>query len=166
MSRHTSPDPRDALRDRAAALEANRLGDSLVKLGRLVFEHTVDRLRARGFDGVRFSFTALLPHLDRERGTRLTDLAARMDISKQAAGQMVSQLETLGYVARSPDPEDGRARLVELTEGGYRVLLAGLEVFAELEAELEQELGNDLMSAFRSGANHSRQFLQTMNKKD
>jgi len=166
MDDDKTQDLRTRLRAETAALEAERLGDSLVKLGRLVFERTVERLRARGFEGVRFSFTALLPHLDRERGTRLTELAARMDISKQAAGQMVAQLEKLGYVQRRPDPADGRARLVELTERGYRVLLAGLEVFAELEAELEEELGPQLMSSFRGGAARSRDFLGNMSRRD
>ena len=156
-------DAREQLREQTAELEAQRVGDSLVKLGRLVFERTVERLRARGFAGVRFSFTALLPHIDRQRGTRLTELASRMDISKQATGQMVAQLELLGYVQRRPDPEDGRARLVELTEQGYRVLLAGLEVFGEIESELQAELGVELMSSFRRGAERSLSFLQEMN---
>jgi DNA-binding MarR family transcriptional regulator len=155
-------DARAQLREQAAQLEAQRVGDSLVKLGRVVFERTVERLRARGFAGVRFSFTALLPHLDRQCGTRITELASRMDISKQATGQMVAQLELLGYVQRRPDPDDGRARLVELTEQGYRVLLAGLDVFGEIESELEQELGVELMSAFRTGAERSLRFLEEM----
>ena len=48
-------------------------------------------------------------------GTRLVDLAAQARVTKQTAGHLVDQLEKAGYVERSPDPADGRARLVRLT---------------------------------------------------
>jgi len=150
-----------ALRARAAQLETERIGHTLVKLGRLIFVRTVERLRSRGFAHLRIGFTTLLPHLDRDRGTRVTELAARMDITKQAVGQMVAQLETAGYIRRRPDPDDGRARLVELTESGFEVLLAGLEVFAELEAEMNAELGPAAMHDFRRCAQISKTLLET-----
>ena len=85
-----------------------------------------------------------------------------MGVTKQAAGQMVTQLEQAQLVTRRPDPQDGRARRVELTTQGFEVLLAGLEVFAELEAELEEALGSERMDAFRSSADQSRRYLESL----
>jgi DNA-binding MarR family transcriptional regulator len=158
-------DPQDALatlRSQASALEAKRLGDTLVKLGRLVFQRTIERLRERGYPELRMGFTTLLPHLDRVHGTRVTVLAERMGVTKQAAGQMVKQLEEAGHVSRQPDPADGRASLVSLTASGFAVLLAGLEVFAELESELEQVLGTAQMSDFKHAAQTSLEALETL----
>ncbi|HWO93948.1 MAG TPA: MarR family transcriptional regulator, partial [Dehalococcoidia bacterium] len=57
-------------------------------------------------------------HLPAE-GARLTDLARAAQITKQSMGYLVDHLEERGYVKRVPDPEDGRARLVQLTDKGY-----------------------------------------------
>ena len=51
-------------------------------------------------------------------GTRLTALAESAGMSKQAMGQLVDDLERLGYVERVPDPADGRAKIVRLTRRG------------------------------------------------
>src|SRR5215470_12409074 len=48
----------------------------------------------------------------------VNDLAARLQISKQGAGQIVDDMQRRGYVQRRPDPSDGRARLVSLSERG------------------------------------------------
>jgi len=41
-------------------------------------------------------------------GSRLTDLARRANMSPQAMGELVDELEQLGYVVRRPDPTDRR----------------------------------------------------------
>ena len=59
----------------------------------------------------------LLPHLSRD-GIRPTELARRVDVSKQAVGQALADLAARRLVELVPDPADGRARLVRLTETG------------------------------------------------
>ncbi|MFF0343567.1 MarR family winged helix-turn-helix transcriptional regulator [Kribbella sp. NPDC004875] len=49
---------------------------------------------------------------------RLSDLAARLELDASTASRHVRSLEQLGLVRRSPDPDDGRAFRVELTEQG------------------------------------------------
>ncbi|TCO48315.1 DNA-binding MarR family transcriptional regulator [Kribbella antiqua] len=49
---------------------------------------------------------------------RLSDLAGRMELDASTASRHVRSLEQLGLVRRSPDPDDGRAFRVELTEQG------------------------------------------------
>src|SRR3954465_10590325 len=51
-------------------------------------------------------------------GDRLTSLADRAGMTKQAVGEVASELEGIGYVERVPDPSDGRAKIIQLTEEG------------------------------------------------
>ncbi|MEY9876119.1 DNA-binding MarR family transcriptional regulator [Streptacidiphilus sp. MAP12-33] len=68
---------------------------------------------------------AFLVRLDEAGASRPSELAAYFHIGKATAGRQLTCLETLGLVTRRPDPEDGRAHLLELTpEGVTRVLAA------------------------------------------
>lgn len=82
-------------------------------------------------------------------GSRLTDLAEQAGITKQTAGFLVDQLERGGYVERAPDPVDGRARLVRITERGARSVAASARVVAEVEAEWTAHLGARRMEQLR-----------------
>lgn len=119
----------------------------LFKAARLVNERALERVRAQspGID-VRPAHTALFPHIDLD-GTRITTLAARTGITKQAVGQLVDDLEGMGLVHRVPDPSDGRARLVCFTDPGRQALLHGLGVLTTLQAELGLAIGPDRMDA-------------------
>jgi DNA-binding MarR family transcriptional regulator len=63
---------------------------------------------------------------------RLSDLAARMELDASTASRHVRALEQLGLVRRSPDPDDGRAFRVELTEEGIEQWEAGARRRMEL----------------------------------
>ena len=49
-------------------------------------------------------------------GSRPGELAEAAQLSKQTLGSILDQLEAAGYVTRVPDPTDGRARLVTITD--------------------------------------------------
>ncbi len=49
---------------------------------------------------------------------RATDLAGYIGVGKATMSRQLRALETLGFVAREPDPDDGRAWLIHLTEQG------------------------------------------------
>jgi DNA-binding MarR family transcriptional regulator len=66
----------------------------------------------------------------------LARLAELLDVTKQAAQQTVDDMESAGLVERSPDPGDGRRKLVGLTDEGRRVRATALGVSAALEAEI------------------------------
>lgn len=111
------------------------LGHLLSRSGRLLNEEAVAAVRAAGYPEVRDSWVGLLMHLEPE-GVRSSVLAERLDITRQAAGQLVSELEKTGYLERVPDPTDGRAKLVRMTERGFGAWLTGLDVLRTIEAEL------------------------------
>ncbi len=75
------------------------------------------------------------------KGARLTELADWLAISKQACNQTVNQMESLGYLARIPDPADGRAKLVVLTERGRQLVADGARLIGEVEAEFVELIG-------------------------
>ena len=49
---------------------------------------------------------------------RVTSLATLLGVDAPTVTRKVQQLERLGYVARDPDPDDGRASLIRLTHSG------------------------------------------------
>lgn len=123
-------------------------GDGL-HLGRLLLlghrdfaERAGAKLRDRGHRGLGPAHTGILAHFDRD-GTRITTLAERARITKQAAGQLVADLERQGYVARAADPADRRAVLVRFTETGRRFLHDAAQVKDEIETEYRSLLGED-----------------------
>ena len=49
---------------------------------------------------------------------RASDLAAHIGVGRGTMSRQLSRLESLGFIARRPDPEDFRGQLLTLTEGG------------------------------------------------
>jgi DNA-binding MarR family transcriptional regulator len=82
-------------------------------------------------------------------GTRLTDLAEQAQVTKQAAGALVDELERAGYVTRAPDPTDNRARLVCIAERGAAAIEAASSVVAEVEAQWAAHVGARQMAQLR-----------------
>ena len=76
-------------------------------------------------------------------GDRLTELADRARMTKQAVGEVVSELEALGYVERVPDPADGRAKLIRLTERGQAAYELGYEIFAGIQQSWADRYGSE-----------------------
>ncbi|HEY8582051.1 MAG TPA: MarR family transcriptional regulator, partial [Capillimicrobium sp.] len=91
------------------------------------------------------------------RGATGTRIAEALGITKQAAGQMVDELERLGYVRREPDPADARRKLVRLTDRGEDALRQSAAVFDELRDEWAAALDDPaalerLTATLRAGA--------------
>jgi DNA-binding MarR family transcriptional regulator len=74
-------------------------------------------------------------------GMRLTDLARGANITPQAMGELVDELEDLGYVERRPDPTDRRAKLIVLTDRGKQSIAAGIATIGGLEDQITAILG-------------------------
>jgi DNA-binding MarR family transcriptional regulator len=56
-------------------------------------------------------------------------------------GELVDELEGLGYVARGPDPTDRRAKLITLTESGRQCVAAGIDTIGDIERRITEALG-------------------------
>jgi DNA-binding MarR family transcriptional regulator len=69
---------------------------------------------------------------------RLSDLAASIGLDASTVSRQIKQLETLDIVERTPDPADGRASLVGLTESGRATVQAAFERrFKRIQGVLE-----------------------------
>lgn len=98
-----------------------------------------DRVAAAGYADLRpvhgLAFQAL-----GAQGATGTELAARLGITKQAAGQIVDDLERRGYLRREPHPAGGRRKLVVLTDAARRHLAVAGDLLHTLEDELAERL--------------------------
>jgi len=100
----------------------------------------IDAVRAAGYDDITLAQARVAARIA-DGGSRLTDLAAAAQVTKQTAGALVDQLERGGYVERVVDPTDARAKLVRFAARGRAVLEVALEVEQEVLAEWTAHLG-------------------------
>lgn len=110
-------------------------------------------LAAAGFADLRSHHTPLFMVID-PAGTRPSDLARRAHLTKQAMGEQLTYLLDRGYLEQLPDPSDGRAKLVRLTERGWAAVAAGEAVVNAFDAWLDGEVGADQVQATRRLLGH------------
>ncbi|HET9494741.1 MAG TPA: MarR family transcriptional regulator [Chloroflexia bacterium] len=91
----------------------------------------------------------LFRHLHSE-GSRITDIAEQAQLTKQHIGNLVDYLEERGYVERIPDPTDGRAKLVRLTDKGRELERTAEDILDRLETRLATRLGPERYAALRA----------------
>lgn len=115
---------------------------------RAVETRVMEALAAVGADDITLAQSRLMQRLD-PRGMRLTDLAEQARVTKQTAGALVDQLERAGYVVRTPDPSDARARLVTLSDKGSAVCRTAGEEVARVEDEWRKYLGERRFTQLR-----------------
>jgi DNA-binding MarR family transcriptional regulator len=129
-------------------LRQQHIGRLLLRAHRAFSMRANEKLHARGHAGLSLVHTTLFAHLDLA-GTRITTLAERVGVSKQAVGSLVQELEQRGYVARSVDPVDRRATLVTLTQAGWQFIQDAHQVKREIEGEYMRVLGEERMQMLR-----------------
>jgi DNA-binding MarR family transcriptional regulator len=74
-------------------------------------------------------------------GSRLTELARGANMTPQAMGELVDELEEMGYLVRRPDPTDRRAKLIVLTSTGRDCVAAGITTIRGIEQRITDTLG-------------------------
>ena len=84
---------------------------------------------------------SILPYID-PRGTKQTVLTQRIGLTKQAVQQMVDDLEREGVVARRPDPDDGRAKIIVFTEKGVQAQQDAEQIKRRVEADIRARIGD------------------------
>jgi DNA-binding MarR family transcriptional regulator len=83
------------------------------------------------------------------RPMTVSELATRLEISKQGAAQIVDDMERRGYVERAPDPDDRRARLVRLSARGERALATARRFHRDYERRLVRVHGKEAVRMLR-----------------
>ncbi|MGW1895599.1 MarR family winged helix-turn-helix transcriptional regulator [Streptomyces sp. NPDC002004] len=128
--------------------EAMALSAALLAAAGELTQRINDGVVARGFEGVRpahgFAFARLAPD-----GATVTELAAHLGVTKQAASQLVDEIVRKGYAERRPHPGDARARLVVLTAHGRDCTRAAEEAAAEVVQGWTELLGESEVRVLR-----------------
>jgi len=119
----------------------------------LAYQGFVDELHAdmatHGHDDLGRSDGLVFRMLDAGPRT-VSDLATRLEITKQGAAQIIEDMERRGYVVRRPDPADARARLVELSERGRAALEVARAFHRSYERRLVRVHGRESLDAVRT----------------
>ena len=120
-------------------VDVRRMSRHLIGLSTAMRTRMSSGLRGRGHD-LRPSTAQVIPNLPLE-GLRISELAARLRLTLQRTGQLVSELEEVGYVERVPDPTDGRAKRVVFSPRGLELIRDIDEITREITDSFANSLG-------------------------
>jgi DNA-binding MarR family transcriptional regulator len=108
----------------------------------------LERLHERGFDDLETAHVNVLLYPG-PQGSRPSELAARLGMSKQAVNYLLGELERRGYLERRADPDDLRSRRIVLTERGESAGKVMREAVTDVEREWETSLGRRRFAELR-----------------
>ncbi|OBH06922.1 MarR family transcriptional regulator [Mycobacterium sp. E1747] len=134
----------DAVRD----FQSNSLQRHAIDFGEWMTRASLVRAQRLGHSQLRPAHARLLVYLD-WKGSRVSDLAVALGVTKNAVSQLVNELESLGYLERAPHPVDGRAKIVRYTDFGHELLRDGLAISTALDGEVVNIIGADRFELLR-----------------
>lgn len=110
----------------------------------------LDATLKRDADVTYFEFQAMLKISENPNASRrMTDLSEATSMSLSHLSRVITRLEKKGFVARIPDPNDGRATFAALTPAGQRAVQAGHPGYiAELRRIFFDNLSDDELEVF------------------
>ena len=93
-----------------------------------------------GHNHLRLGFSPYITLLG-EQDRRQTDLADALLISRQACNQAVKQIEIAGYITRTADSQDGRAKQLSLSPQGVRLRRDGIRIVTRMDTRFTEITG-------------------------
>lgn len=125
------------------------IGQLLVRMLRSFRVDLYRRAQEAGYGDIREAHLQVFGSID-WAGTRLTELAARSNMTRPAMAELVDELQQAGYLDRRPDPSDGRAKLIRPTRKGRRVLAQALRAVEDIEHGYAETVGAERFDALAS----------------
>jgi DNA-binding MarR family transcriptional regulator len=116
---------------------------------RAVMDQIHEQLATEGYDDVRPAHGFAFHFLSHRSGATAVELGEHLGITKQAAVQLVDELEKRGYVERRPHPTDRRSRLISLTPRGWRCIERVVALSRQAEARWAELVGIDRLTQLR-----------------
>jgi DNA-binding MarR family transcriptional regulator len=141
--------PSAAVLDELRRERAGNLRQLLLGAHRALNRRIAKGLNQLGYDHVRPMHLALYSNIDFD-GTKITDLSERAGMTVQGMGQIVIELEGLGYVSRTVHETDRRVRMVHLTDAGWKLMLDSIESLRNIESEYEDMLRPGALGSLRN----------------
>jgi DNA-binding MarR family transcriptional regulator len=111
-------------------------------------EELARRVALTQYSDIRVTHGCVFGNIEPD-GSRLTDLAERANMTKQSVGEVATELERRGYLERVPDPSDGRAKIIRLTERGREAQALAREIIDEIEQDWAERFGIERVAALR-----------------
>jgi DNA-binding MarR family transcriptional regulator len=108
----------------------------------------MDAIRAVGFDDLTVAQCRIIQRMN-PAGIRITDLAEQAGVTKQTAGGLIDELERSGYVERTPDPSDARARLIVLSSRGEKLCATVAVEATKVEEDWRRHVGPEAYERLR-----------------
>lgn len=123
------------------------------------FERRISEgLAARGHPDVRPSHSAVFSNLG-TGAVRVTELAERAQVTQQAMGKMLKELERMGYVVRDIDGSDKRAKEIRLTPRGVDLASDSQAVIDEVRAYYGDKIGRPLLDGLENNLRSAMRML-------
>lgn len=116
----------------------------------------IEKLKQAGYEDLSPSHIYVLSIVIREDGIRLTNIAEKLSVSKQAVKEIIDFLENKNYLMRTSDPDDLRAKKVNLTELGKKLQMSGKKASEEIKKEYISIIGKE---AFEQMENSIKQII-------
>jgi DNA-binding MarR family transcriptional regulator len=133
--------------------EQTRAGADLGILVLLAHQGFVRQLHAamgeQGYDDLGRSDGVVMRVLH-GRPRTVSALSALLEITPQGTAQIVDDMERRGYVVRRPDPDDARARLVDLSPRGRAAIEAARAFHRTFESRMRRRHGAAAIDGFRA----------------
>lgn len=113
-----------------------------------VQRHMLERLHQHGFDDLDAAHMNVFQYPG-PQGTRPSELAGRLGVSKQALNYLLGELERSGYVERQPHPDDQRSKRIALTERGMSAVAVIRAAVGDIESAWADRLGAERFAQLR-----------------
>ena len=129
---------------------SNNLGRLLREFGKDYENRVHALLNTRGHPDIRPSHSTVFANLG-TGAVRVTELARRAQVTQQAMGKMLKELERMGYIERAVDGSDKRAREIRLTERGVQLVRDTQQALEEVQSHYQQKIGQESLTEIETG---------------
>jgi DNA-binding MarR family transcriptional regulator len=129
----------------ANALSTN-LARLLIEIGGNFNRCVLLRLNQEGYPDIRPAHQTVLANLG-TGAVRVSELAGRAQVTQQAMGKTLKELEHRGYIVRRIDSTDKRAKAIELTEKGRALAHSTLRIQAQVRQDYAARIGANELDA-------------------
>ena len=136
MTPTTTPMEEESTTELPTGLVSAELERALTQVARAILRLEVPRSELGEGESVDRAGYWLLVRLSREAPMRLSELADTVELDLSTVSRQMRDLVAIGLVVKVPDPDDGRASLLSMSERGWAVLEAVSEARRQALAEV------------------------------
>jgi DNA-binding MarR family transcriptional regulator len=119
----------------------SQLTQTLRQFMDVVMQHSMhERSHLAKSIGISMPQLGILMQISFHSSCGISDISNRFDITNAAASQLVDKLVQSGLVQREEDPQDRRAKLLNITEKGKKLIQQGMEMRYRWVEDVAQKL--------------------------